>query len=217
MSFADLPPGTHADRVHDHWWWRPGWRACRQFFAWHLTFDGASELHRLVAAYQQALAGIGGVRFIPPQWLHLTMQGIGFVDEVSSEDLDQILDSARHHLAEIEPLNLTFQKAFVADEAIVLPPLEEASVIGTRRAIRQAIGSVWGSANIPEAADKFRPHVSLGYFEEDRTAAPYVAAVESVNPEPVQVTVREASLIALNRDQRMYEWSTRAVAPLSHS
>ncbi|GAA4619109.1 hypothetical protein GCM10023195_86280 [Actinoallomurus liliacearum] len=99
----------------------------------------------------------------------------------------------------------------------MLPPLEEASVIEIRRTLRQAIGSVWGSANVPEAADKFRPHVSAGYFEEDGAAAPYVTAVESVTPEPARVTVQEASLIALNRDHRMYEWSTRAVAPLSRS
>ncbi|GAA4615997.1 hypothetical protein GCM10023195_70880 [Actinoallomurus liliacearum] len=219
MSFADLPPGEHAERFHDHWWWRPGWRVGREFFAWHITFDGAGELHRLVAAYQQALKahGLGGMRFIPSQWLHLTMQGIGFVDEVRADDLERILESARRVLSESEPLTLTFRHAFVADEAIVLPPLEEASVIELRRRLRQAIGSVWGSDNVPEAEDKFRPHASVAYFEEDGTAAPYVAAVESISPQPARLTIKEASLIALNRDHRMYEWRTCATAPLSEA
>jgi hypothetical protein len=41
-------------------------------------------------------------------------------------------------------------------------------------------------------------------------AAPIAAALDQVQPAPVTVTVREASLIIINRDHRMYEWQTYA-------
>ena len=28
------------DSLHDHWWWRPGWRAGRHYYACHITLGG---------------------------------------------------------------------------------------------------------------------------------------------------------------------------------
>src|SRR6202035_5627646 len=83
---AGVAPGRvvsgDAERMRDHWWWRPGWRPGRRMYAWHFTFDGETALHELVDVYQQRLAGLPGLDPIPRQWLHLTTQGIGFTDEV---------------------------------------------------------------------------------------------------------------------------------------
>ena len=57
------------------------------FYACHLTLDDQPQLRDLVAGYQQALTGMTGIDLIPPQWLHLTMQGIGFTDEISAAEL----------------------------------------------------------------------------------------------------------------------------------
>ncbi len=215
MAFADLSPGSHADRVHNHWWWRPGWRIGRRFYTWHLTFESADELHRLVASYQRALGVLPGLDFIPAKWLHLTVQGIGFVDEVTADDLTRITDAVCRELATMEPLRLTFDDAFVGDEAIVLPPRDSAGVVKLRKVIRDAIASVWGAENVPENAERFRPHVSVAYFAADGAATPYVAAIEAVSPAPAQVTIPAASLIELNRDHRMYQWTTHARAPFA--
>ncbi|HEX6074570.1 MAG TPA: hypothetical protein VFZ32_04810 [Micromonosporaceae bacterium] len=74
-------PTDTVEGLRNHWWWRPGWREGRHFYACHLTFDNAPDLHRLADRYQQALRPFAGLDLIPRRWLHLTMQGIGFTDE----------------------------------------------------------------------------------------------------------------------------------------
>jgi hypothetical protein len=69
-------------RMRDHWWWRVG----RHLYTWHVTFEGQTDLHRLVRAYQARL-DLPGLDLVPVAWLHLTMQGVGFTDEVAGQDL----------------------------------------------------------------------------------------------------------------------------------
>ncbi len=35
------------DDVRDHWYWRPGWRAGRSFYTWHITFADRPEIAAL--------------------------------------------------------------------------------------------------------------------------------------------------------------------------
>jgi hypothetical protein len=75
------------ERMRRHWWWRPGWRPGRRLYAWHLTFGdqtvsrGQADLRRVVGDYQARLAELPGLDLVPAEWLHLTMQSIGFADE----------------------------------------------------------------------------------------------------------------------------------------
>src|SRR5687767_5412913 len=95
------PTGQHADQLVNHWFWRPGWRPGRRFYTWHLTFEDQDDVHSLVMEYQSALRNVVGLDFVPPQWLHITMQGVGFVDEVSNTDIAAIADAACSHLAKL--------------------------------------------------------------------------------------------------------------------
>jgi hypothetical protein len=68
-----------------HWRWRPG----RRQYAWHLTFGeqtvlrGRAQLLRVAGACQARLAGLPGLDLVPAEWLHLTVQPVGFADEVA--------------------------------------------------------------------------------------------------------------------------------------
>ncbi|MDQ3785673.1 MAG: 2'-5' RNA ligase family protein, partial [Actinomycetota bacterium] len=83
-----------------------------------------------------------------------------------------------------------------------------------RRAIRAAIGDVWGADNVPEAADGYRPHVSLGYSNNAGPAEPIAAALTTHGEHVAEVIVAAVSLIDLNRDHKAYEWTEVATAPL---
>ena len=101
-----LPP------MIDHWWWRPGWSVGRRFYTWHLTFENAPEVLRLVHEYDAHL-DLPGLDIIPDQWLHLTMQGIGFVGEVDEADVDKIVASAGPRLAALDPFAVSLGPAVV--------------------------------------------------------------------------------------------------------
>lgn len=205
---------AHAESVRNHWWWRPGWREGRRFYTWHLTFEHATELHELVDSYQHELATLPGLDLIPREWLHLTMQGVGFTDETADEDLDRLISAAQRRLADRPPASLTFHHALIRPEAIVLPATPADSVIAIRDAIRDAFPEA-GLGDAPEQRDGFVPHASVAYVNEDGSAAPIRAALARVSPQPAAVTVHAASLIILGRDARMYQWRDHARAALS--
>lgn len=199
---------THADSMRNHWWWRPGWRVGRRFYTWHLTFAEQHDLHRLVDHYQSKLARIPGLDPVPRRCLHLTMQAIGFVDETNTDDVTAIIEQARGYLASIPQPELTFQRCVVRHEAVALPPAPIAAVTRIRDGIRRGIADVWGEDHVPERAEGYQPHVSLAYSSAEGSATPVVDAVDQADVRPATASISHASLIELNRDQRMYQWRT---------
>ncbi len=208
----------HSPTVGDHWWWRPGWRLGRRAYTFYVVLnndavDGADGLRRLVRDYQRAVADLDGLDPIPAEWLHLTVQGVGFVDEVGDEDVRAIVAAAGQHCATLTPFDLTFGPAVVADEGIMLPASPEGPTKALRRALRAAIGDVWGPARVPER-EAFIPHVTVAYSNATGSTVRLVQALEGSAPEPATVTVRAASLIVLDRDARMYRWTVSASVAL---
>ncbi|AXX28491.1 hypothetical protein APASM_1126 [Actinosynnema pretiosum subsp. pretiosum] len=151
---------------------------------------------------------------VPVKWLHLTLQGTGFTDEVSRGDVDQIVEAARTRCAALKPFALTIGPAHVDPETIQMPgrPLEPVAKL--RLAIRAAIGDVWGVGNVPEREDGFRAHVSLGYSNAAGPAEPVRDALTAHPGTTAEVTVSSVSLIDLNRDHKAYEWTDVALVPL---
>ncbi|MFY1625875.1 2'-5' RNA ligase family protein [Micromonospora sp. WMMD735] len=214
MSLVDLAPGQHADHVRNHWWWRPGWHVGRRFYAFHITFEDQHQLYRAAKAYRTSLAEMPSLTLIPNRWLHLTMQGIGFADEIAQDLAEKIADEARSLLADVPAFEVEFGPIVVADEAIVIPAEPAEPVHELRHLTRQAIGRVLGDDRIGEDPDRFRPHVSVAYITAEGSAAPYVEAVERTNVEPARVAIKHVDLIEMHRDQQMYEWTTVANLPL---
>jgi 2'-5' RNA ligase len=199
--------------MRNHWWWRPGWSVGRRFYTWHMTFEGQENVHRLAAEYRSVLAPTGdALTLIPDQWLHLTMQGIGFVGEVKEEDVRAIVDAARPRLATIPAFDSKIGPAIIDPEAILLPVQPDGAVRAVRDGIRQAIGDVL--SDVPEKAEGFRPHVSVAYSAADGPAEPITEALDGVCPAPAQARISSAELIVIHRDNQMYEWETFATAPL---
>jgi 2'-5' RNA ligase len=209
MSSAGWP-----DRMRDHWWWRPGWRAGRRMYTWHVTFDDQPQLHKLVRSYQAALAPLPGLDLIPMRWLHLTMQGIAFTDEVSLQDVADIAEAARKRLATQQPVALSAGPAAVDPEAIMLDVSPAGALDPVRTGIRTAIADVEGAARVPEA-ETWTPHISIAYSNSDGPATPYAEAFSTVTQTPIHLTVSAVHLIELSRDTHLYQWTTKAEALLS--
>lgn len=209
MSDIDLP-----DRMRDHWWWRPGWHAGRSMYTWHVTFEGQPELHELVGGHERALAPLPGLDLIPTRWLHLTMQGIGFTDEVAAQDVADIAEAARKRLATCQPVSLSIGPALVDPEAILLQVSPSGALNPVRAAVRGAIVDVRGESRVPEM-ETWAPHISIAYSNSDGPAVPYAEALSTVTSTPVNLTVSAVQLIQLHRDTHLYQWTTKAEVPFS--
>ena len=199
------------ENMADHWWWRPGWKPGRRMYTWHITFADQPSIQDLAARYQAKLSGLPGLDLIPARWLHLTTQGVGFTDEVSDTDVDAIADRARQRLAKVDPVQATLGPATVTPEAILLDVVPLPELRRIRHELRASITDVWGPDRLMEG-DDWTPHVSVAYSNSTAPAPPYLAAVE--NGDTASVPISHVQLIVLDRDQRMYEWTTRADIPL---
>ena len=218
MASSDIT--SDAPTIRDHWWSRPGWHPGRLTYTWHLTFETASELHRLAADYQAALRPLPGLHPVPAQWLHLTMQSVGYTDEINAAQLAESTAEVHHCLADLQPFELTFHRPHVLREAIVLPPEPQAPVHALYERIRKALAAALGSDSVrtsPEQARGFRPHVSVAYSSVHAPAQPYIEALASVDVEPAAVTVSSAQLISQERllePDWLYRWTLLDTTPI---
>lgn len=203
-----------SEPMRDHWWWRPGWRVGRSFYTWHITFAGQPGARRLVADHAPALARLPQLDPVPVQWLHLTLQGVGFADEVDRADLARIVVAARERCAELRPFTVTVGPAHVDPETVQMPARPREPLAGLRRTIRAAIGDVWGAEAVPEAEDGFRAHVSLAYANSAGPAEPVAEALRVKGDHTAEIAVDSVSLIDLNRDRAAYEWVDVATVAL---
>lgn len=214
MAIADLAPGQHATEVRNHWWWRPGWRVGRRFYALHITLEDQPDLHQLANEYRSALGNLDTVTLVPDRWLHMTMQGLGFTDEVPTETLNQVTEQVTEALTGLAPITVQFRDFVVGNEAIALPATPAAPIQQLRHIVRTAIGTVLGEDQVPEDPDRYRPHVSVAYLTAPGSSGPYVTALRKLNPQPVHVRINHVALIELHRDLKMYEWTSLAKIPI---
>jgi 2'-5' RNA ligase len=191
---------------------RPGWQPGSRFFTWYLTFHDAPQVHELASRYRTALANVPGLDLVPDKWLHLTMQGLGFVDDVSEKDARAMVEAATVRLATVQSFDLELGRPTITPEAIRWDPISPGPA-AVRQAIRAAISDVW--PHVPEAAEGFSAHVTIAYSSSNGPAHPVNDALITVPSSPVVARIAHADLIILNRDHRMYEWQTFATVPLS--
>lgn len=206
--------------LSNHWWWRPGWRVGRRLYACHVTFPEPGPLHDLVRDLQAPLRDFGELDLIPERWLHLTLQGIAFTDELSEAETRAIRDALIAVLAARRPPVVRFHLPTVRPEAIYLTAEPVEPLRAVRRAVRGAIASVVGRHRVPGSESDvvtYRPHVNIAYSAAKQAAAPIREALAAVAPEPVEVTIGALHLLEYHRDHRMYQWTSATPVPLGGS
>jgi hypothetical protein len=199
-------------RMADHWWWRPGWRPGRRMYAFHFTFGDQPAVCELAAACQALLAGLPGLDPVPARWLHLTVQDVGFTDEVTDRDLTALVAAARRRLASLEAPRVTVGPAHAVTESIVLKVGPAGGLSAVRTGLRMAMCEVMPLHPVI-GRGQWWPHISVAYSSAMFPAAPYETALagRSGSADVLLDTVR---LITVGRDHHRYEWALRDTIPL---
>ena len=202
------------EEVRDHWYWRPGWRPDRSFYTWHITFADRPELAALQASYADLLRELPGFTPVPLQWLHLTLQGIGFADRVPEADLAGIIEATRLRVTGLGPIPVTIGPAVLDQESIQLPvrPIEPLQHL--RDLTRAAITDVWGDDAVPELPE-LNPHITLAYSNHNTPAAP-IATRLLAHPTPsTALPLTTLTLLSLTRTHHLYHWTPTLTIPLN--
>src|SRR5437773_1092779 len=107
------------------------------------------------------------------------MQGLGFSEELTADQVDEAVAAVRGRLAKLSPFELTFGPVRVDPEALLLDAEPAEAVRELRLAIRGGIAEAWGADRVPEPDAPFTPHVSVGYISADGPAASFVSALDA--------------------------------------
>ena len=196
------------ERTRDHWWWRPGWGPGARFLTFHLTFETAPELHAEASRLAPGLAVLPRVDVVPIPWLHLTMTGVGFVDDVSADQIAALTDAVIHRAEGRATSPLVFDGIVLADEGVSLTDSGSTWLHELKALQERAVAEICGVAG----SAIFRPHVSLAYFAGDVDAAAVAEAVRDARD--IAVARPLLSLIELGRDDGVYTWRVVAQSAL---
>jgi len=155
-----------------------------------------------------------GLDLVPAEWLHQTMRGIGFIEEIDAGDVVRIVAAVCRRCAALAPVRLTLGPAVLQEEGVWLRVAPSAAARRVRAAVRAGIAEVWGVAGVPEAAGDYTPHVSLAYSDTDGPDEPYAAALAAAGQRSATVEIGAVQAISLGRDTHLYQWATVATVPL---
>lgn len=194
-----------ATTLKDHWQWRPEWAIERPCLMWYLTFENQPELHELATRAQSCLQGVETVDLVPPQWLHLTLDDVGFVDEMPLARFDDVLESARVGMEGWEVPSMTLGPVDTMADALVLRAAPEDELGLLRARLRSSTVTALG-AKASSGPATFWPHVTLAYINhacDRRTVMEPLAAVSS---DEVVVARPQLALAAVTRRDRHYQW-----------
>ncbi|MGF7234731.1 MAG: 2'-5' RNA ligase family protein [Frankia sp.] len=201
------------DRMVDHWAAHPGWRPGRTFYTFYLTFGGAPEVAELAAHYQRGL-DLPTLDLVPAAWLHLTVQGVGFTDEILAGDLATITDTARRLCAPVPPITMTLRPAVLVDQAAIFPASPRGPLTDLQTALQTAIASVLPAERVPDYGAAFIPHVTVAYSNTAGDAAVVHDHLAAVEPRSTATDIRAVHLVEISRDTHVYQWRTVAEIPL---
>lgn len=188
-------------RLHNHWSRPIGPRA----YYWYLTFEQSPELHTLAAECQKATA-FPYYDLVPMRNLHLTLDRIAFEDHLTTDQLNAIGAAARRVCQEIPPFDITVGSLNGTAGAIGFHAFPARPIRELRDALRSATLLAYPVAPVQDSVAQ--PHVTIAYANTDAIpAAEIISAVEKLNSiAPVDVTIRQAALVLLERDARSYSW-----------
>jgi 2'-5' RNA ligase len=194
------------EELRDHWYWRPGWRPDRSFYTWQITFEDCPEIAEVQASYGDLLAELPGFTPVPLEWLHLTLQGVGFADRVPDADLSDIAAATRHRVSGFGAVPVTVGPARLDPESIQLPvrPIEPLQHL--RDLTRAAIVDVWGDDAVPEFPE-LDPHITLAYSNSRWAAGTVASRLLEHPPHSTAFSVTTLTLLTLTRTHHLYHWT----------
>jgi 2'-5' RNA ligase len=207
----DPRAGTRA--LRNHWTWRPDWRHDRPCLWWYLTFGYQAEVVGLSERLAAAVKDRRTVDVVPPRWLHLTLREVGYVDEVSPEDVDEAARVARTRLAHVPAFELELGPPASLPGAVVLEA-RPAALVDQLRSCLPGRGPRAQNAEHGSSPTVLMPHVSVAYVNSD-CPEPLVMDRVPKDAAPVRAQVDRVVLAVVTRHQRRYQWTVAHDVPLA--
>jgi len=210
---ASPGPGSFGNiqLLRNHW---SGPARPRAYY-WYLTFADDAAVCDLAARAQQALA-FPYYDPVPPHGLHMTIDRIAPEGGLTAAQLNSVSATARLACQAISPFRISLGELSGTRGAIGFDVTPVAPISQLRDTLRAATLSVRQDA--AAAREEMIPHITIAYGNTDGVpAADAIAAVEKLNASMprAEATIRQATVILLERRQRSYTWELLSQVPLT--
>lgn len=199
--------------LQDHWRWRPEWGPDRPGLWWYLTFDDKPEVGALGERIGAALAGCTAVDVVPAQHLHLTLRELGYLHDLTADEIDRAAEAAHAQLAEVPAFELELASPDSLHSAVVVKA-QPSQPIQQLRACLPGREPRPGSVAYGASPAVLLPHVSVAYVNRDCSEPEVMNRVPREVP-PVRVRVDRVALVAVTRRERHYQWIVEHEVPLA--
>jgi 2'-5' RNA ligase len=208
---------TDAATVVNHWTELSEWWPGRSLFACYLTFETQPQLHQVVTAYQGALADLPALDLIWQEWLHLTVQGIAFTDELDPGQADQLAAAVRDELAVQPSREFRLAPPLIGSDGVYLPAAEPQPLAAVRESVAAAVGRMLAPRSLyalpGQGGGEFVPHVSIAYANGEVPREAVMDRLRGVDVPSVTVRCDAVSMINLRRDHRRWAWTDAMKIP----
>jgi len=211
-SALSYPPAVDVGDLADHWAWFPEWTPERPLLMWYLTFEDAPEVVGHAERVQASLRGVEALDLVPPSWLHLTLDAVGFVDDLAPEQVDGVLDATRAATSELGLPTLTLGPVTTTRTALVLRAGPQEQLAELRSRLLESTAELLVGSQV-QLRRGFSPHVSLAYGGDGFDGGSLAGCITDAWSGTTEVTTPRLTLAAVTRAERGYRWTVRSAFP----
>lgn len=194
---------SHWDQTRDGW--GPGVR----HITFHLTFEDATALRELATRFAAAVDGLAEVDVVPPEWLHLTMTGLGLASDLDEGRITGAVEQVFGHALAADSDPLAFARLRLVPTGVLLAADEVPWLTDLKR-LQEEAAAVHGTHPDRHQAGEFRPHVTLAYFDGRVDVDELERRIRGMDLGDIVVPAPTLALIDLQREGHLYSWRSIA-------
>jgi 2'-5' RNA ligase len=196
---------TLPQNMIDRWAERHDPQPGEQTLYWHVLMAGYPEAGDLAHQAAGRLAPFSGLHLTPPDRLHMTTLLVGPAEHITSQQLQQMTQTAARQLDGTKPIPVSLGKILYHAQAIMLAvtpaealaPIRDAAMAATQQA----------GITPADRDDDWTPHVTLCYSTASQPARPIIDALGKHLPER-EISITSLSLVIQDGPERQWNWTT---------
>jgi 2'-5' RNA ligase len=193
-------------------WDRADWWPGRTAYYWYLTWANSPEVRSMAERCQEPFRDNPAFDVVKPQALHMTLDRVGFTEDLTGAQIDQVTARARQVASHLTAFKVQLGPLAGSAGALSFSAKPFAQLDSLRRAMNAATAEVVSDVSTDL---RFRPHVGVAYCNTPIPAAPVIDTVRRLRAVPTtEADVRTVALVRLTRQERAYEWEPHEVLQL---
>lgn len=182
---------------------------------WHMLMGGYPKVRSTAEQVQGQLAHFRGLHMTPLDWLHMTALVVGSTDDISQQQMQEMIEVASRSLANVAPLKVTLGHVLYHPEAIMLGVRPDGALDPILYAAQTATQEVLGQDGLTTSGPgAWVPHMTICYSTTEQAAEPLIERVGLKVPD-CEVTIDALTLITQWGPERDWDWERFGVASLA--